>query len=120
MMTHAAYTIVKVVITSLLIVTISELSKRSTLLGAVLASLPMTSTLAMLWLYVDTKDSGKVSDLAGNILWFSIPSVLFFIILLAALKKGAPFYLSLGVSMAVTAGCYYLMVILLARHGFKW
>jgi hypothetical protein len=119
MMAPAGYTIVKVVITSLLIVAISELSKRSTLVGSVLASLPVTSTLAMLWLYVDTKDINKVADLAGSILWFALPSLVFFISLVVLLKKAAPFYLSMGFSMSVTAGCYLLMIALLARYGVK-
>jgi len=61
------YTIIKVIATSLLIVAISELSKRSSLLGALLASMPLISVLAILWLYIDTKDVAKVSDLATGI-----------------------------------------------------
>jgi hypothetical protein len=45
-----SYTIIKVIITSLLIVAISELSKRSSLFGALLASLPLISVLAILWI----------------------------------------------------------------------
>jgi hypothetical protein len=119
MLTPASYAIIKVIITSVLIVAISELSKRSSMIGALLASLPITSTLAMLWLYVDTKDTGKVADLAGSVLWFAIPSVVFFVCLVVLLKKGAAFYLTLGFSMAVTAGCYYLMIVVLARYGIK-
>jgi hypothetical protein len=68
-----SYTIIKIIITSLFIVSISELSKRSSLLGALLASLPLTSVLAMLWLYIDTKDTEKVADLAASIFWLVIP-----------------------------------------------
>jgi hypothetical protein len=69
------YTILKVIITSVLIVAIAVLSKRSSLLGAILASLPLTSALAILWLYIDTKDVAKVSELASNIFWLVIPSL---------------------------------------------
>lgn len=119
MLTPASYAVAKIVMTSLLIVAISELSKRSSLIGALLASLPITSTLAMVWLYVDTKDVGKVSNLAGSVLWFTPPSVAFFVVFLVLLKKGAPFYLTLDFSMAVTAGCYLLMIAVLARYGVK-
>jgi uncharacterized membrane protein (GlpM family) len=70
-------TLIKVIITSLLIVAISALSKRSSLLGALLASLPLMSVLAMLWLYSDTKDTGKVADLAAGNFWLVIPSLVF-------------------------------------------
>jgi len=114
-----SYTIIKVIITSLLIVAISELSKRSSLIGAFLASLPLTSVLAMLWLYTDTKDVTKVSDLASSIFWLVIPSLAFFISLPLLLKKGIPFYLSMGLSMAVTAGVYFIMITILMRFGIK-
>lgn len=113
------YAIIKVIITSLLIVAISELSKRSSLLGALLASLPLTSVLAMLWLYIDTKDVAKVSNLATSVLWLVIPSLVFFISLPVLLKKGLNLYLSMGLSISVTAGCYLLMIAILARFGIK-
>lgn len=53
------YYIFKIVITTILIVVISEISKRSSLMGSVLASIPLVSVLAMVWLYVDTKDIEK-------------------------------------------------------------
>lgn len=113
------YAIIKVIITSVLIVAISELSKRSSLLGALLASLPLTSVLAMLWLYVDTNDVAKVSGLATSVFWLVLPSLVFFICLPILLKKGVEFYLSMGLSMTVTAGCYFLLVVLLTRYGIK-
>jgi len=113
------YTIIKVIATSLLIVAISELSKRSSLLGALLASMPLISVSAILWLYIDTKDVAKVSDLATGIFWLVIPSLAFFVSLPILLKNGVNFYLSLGLSMSVTAGCYFLMTQILMRYGIK-
>jgi hypothetical protein len=113
------YTLSKVIITALIIVTISEVSKRSSLLGALFASLPLTSVLAMLWLYSETKDVAKVADLANNIFWLAIPSLAFFISLPALLKKGLNFYLSMGLSMTVTTGCYFGVIAVLARYGIK-
>jgi len=59
--------LIKVAITAVLVVAISEVAKRSSLAGAVLASIPVMSVLAMIWLYVDTCDTGKVADLATDI-----------------------------------------------------
>jgi hypothetical protein len=73
----------------------------------------------MLWLYIDTGNVQKIADLANNILWFSIPSIAFFITLPILLKKGVEFYLSLGIAAMLTAGCYGLMLIILARYGIK-
>jgi len=58
--------------------------------------------------------------LAANIFWLVIPSLVFFISLPVLLKKGLNFYLSMGLSMSVTAGCYLLMIAVLARFGIKF
>ena len=113
------YSVIKVIITSLIIVAISEISKRSSFIGALLASLPLVSVLAMVWLYIDTKDVEKVSDLAGSIFWLVIPSLAFFISLPLLLKKGLDFYLSMGASMLITAGCYFLLIKILLRFGIQ-
>ena len=69
------YYLIKIAITTFLIVGISEIAKRSTLLGALLASVPLISILAMLWLYIDTKDAEKVGDLATSVFWLTLPSI---------------------------------------------
>ncbi|SFU34506.1 hypothetical protein SAMN05216339_101443 [Nitrosomonas eutropha] len=113
------YIFIKVVITSLLIVSIAELSKRSSLIGALLASLPLTSVLAMFWLYIDTQDVGKVADLATGIFWMVIPSLVFFVSLPLLLKAGINFYLSMGFSLSATAGCYFIMIFILKYFDIK-
>jgi len=50
------YYAIKVVISAALIVVISEVSKRYSLIGGILASLPIVSVLALVWLYYDTND----------------------------------------------------------------
>lgn len=61
---------------------------------------------------IEEKFIAKVSDLATSIFWLVIPSLVFFISLPVLLKKGVEFYLSMGLSMSVTAGCYFLMIAL--------
>lgn len=111
------YYIAKVAVTAVLVVLIAEISKRSSFIGAVLASVPLTSVLAMLWLYIDTGDVGKVSALASSIFWLVLPSLALFIALPILLTKGLGFYPSLAVSIAITAICYWLMVVTLRHYG---
>lgn len=113
------YYVTKVAITALLVVLISEVAKRSTFLGAVLASVPLTSVLAMLWLYLDTGDAAKVSALAGSVFWLVLPSLALFVALPLLLAKGVNFYAGLVVSIAITAFCYWLMVTLLRLYGIE-
>lgn len=113
------YYLVKIAITTILIVLISEIAKRSSYIAAILASIPLVSVLAMVWLYVDTKDVNKVSDLATSVFWLVIPSLSLFIALPLLLKQGINFYLSMGIAMVITAVCYALMVITLNHFGIK-
>ncbi|MFU8763854.1 MAG: DUF3147 family protein [Haliea sp.] len=111
------YYITKVAITAVLVVLIAEISKRSSFIGAVLASVPLTSVLAMLWLYLDTGDAGRVAELASSVFWLVLPSLALFVALPVFLAQGIGFYLSLGVSIAITAVCYGLMTMILRYFG---
>ncbi|MFQ5759854.1 MAG: DUF3147 family protein [Acidiferrobacterales bacterium] len=114
-----AYYLVKIAVTTVLIVVISEIAKRSSFVGAILASIPLISVLAMFWLYIDTKDVTKVSALASSIFWLVLPSLALFVTLPMLLKQGINFYTSISVSIVVTIGCYWLMVAILNHYGIR-
>jgi hypothetical protein len=115
MMYYAA----KVLITTGLIVLISEISKRSTLIGAILASVPLVSVLAMIWLYWDTHDAMQVAALSRSILWLVIPSLVLFVLLPILLERALNFYASLAASIAATVLCYYVMIAVLRHFGVR-
>lgn len=114
-----AYYLTKIAITTLLVVLISEIAKRSSLIGAILASVPLVSVLAMIWLYIDTKDIDKISSLSYSIVWLVLPSLALFIALPLFLKQGINFYLSMTMSVALTVICYWLMITALGHMGIK-
>ena len=109
------YYTIKIMLSALIIVAVSEIAKRSSLLGAALASLPLTSLLAFVWLYLDTGDVQKVSSLSSDIFWLVLPSLALFLVLPLLLKMGWGFWLSLAVAMLVTAACYGVMLLLINR-----
>lgn len=114
-----AYYLIKIAITTVLIVAISEIAKRSSFIGALLASVPLVSILAMIWLYVDTKDAAKVRDLSTSIFWLVLPSLAFFVTMPLLIRQGLNFYLSISICLAVTVGCYWLMISVLGHYGIK-
>ncbi len=113
------YYVLKIAITVVLIVAISEIAKKSSMFGAVLASIPLISVLAMFWLYFDTQDVEKVSALSTSVFWLVIPSLALFIALPILLNSGLYFYLSMAISCGITALCYFLMVSVLGHFGIK-
>jgi hypothetical protein len=110
---------VKVVLTSLLVVFASEAAKRSVLLGAVLASLPLTSLLAMIWLYVDTRDPERVAALASGIFWLILPSLTLLLVFPLLLRRGVPFWPSLLLGVLLTVAGYLAMLAVLKWLGIE-
>jgi hypothetical protein len=106
---------VKVVVTALLVVAISEVSKRSSSVGALLASIPIVSVLAMIWLYSDTGDTAQVAALSRSGFWLVLPSLVLFLLLPVLLARGYHFYFSLAASIGATV-LVYLCAISLGRH----
>lgn len=113
------YYIFKILVTAILIVLISEISKKSTLVGSILASIPLVSVLGIMWLYIDTKDIQRITTLSKSIFWLVIPSLALFVTLPILLRKEYNFYLSMGLSITITVLCYYLMIYILGRFGIR-
>ena len=111
--------IFKLLISSGIIVLVSEIAKKSSYLGGLIASIPLISVLSMVWLYIDTKDIESVKALSNSILWMVIPSISLFISLPILLKSGIGFYLSIFLSIIITIGCYGLTLLLLPRFGIE-
>lgn len=114
-----AYYLIKIAITTGLIVVISEVARRSSLIGAILASMPIVSVLAMCWFYVDTKSTSRVSVLSTSIFLLTLPSLALFISLPFLLRYGVNFYLAILVSIGLTAICYFTMIMTLSHFGIK-
>jgi len=88
------------------IVTASEIAKRSAVFGALVISLPLASIMSMTWLYNDTEDTAQVADFAESILWLVIPSMLLFLILPFLLRRGWGFEASMALGIVATIVAY--------------
>ncbi len=107
------YFIVKVLITALIVAAISELSRRFNLFAAALASLPLVSILAFIWIYVDTKDTEKLITMSHDVFWLVLPSLAFFLIFPLLLKNGIAFGWAMLVACICMIALYGVMVWLL-------
>ncbi|TYC03072.1 MAG: DUF3147 family protein [Kosmotoga sp.] len=109
------YSVVKIITTAVIIFLISEIAKRYSLFAGIIASLPLTSLLAMIWLYIDTKDLSLISDLSKEIFYMVIPSLAFFICLPIFISKTKNFLLSMIMSSLLTTGAYYLWFFIIKK-----
>ncbi|MBI4060067.1 MAG: hypothetical protein HY403_01420 [Elusimicrobia bacterium] len=109
----------KIVLSALIIAGASELGKRSALAGALLISLPLSSLLALSWLYAETKDAGRVAAMTEGIFWALLPSLIFFLLLPALLRRGWGYWPALGAACAATGAGYALYAAILRRLGIS-
>jgi len=113
------YLIIKAGISGAIVAAVSEIARRHPGWGGLLASLPLTSMLAMIWLYRDSSDAERVAQLSVSTIWFFIPSVPLFIVLPVMIRSGMGFWASMAIVVAGTLALYALMFWAAPRLGLK-
>lgn len=111
--------LLKVAISAVIIAAVSEIAKRFTIFAALIASLPLNATLAMIWVYRDTRDPGKIIELSWGIFWAVLPSQAFFVALPLLLKSGMKFSWAMTLSVFIMFAAYSVYVLVLNRFGIK-
>ena len=109
----------KILITALIVVVISEISRRSTIIAGLIASIPLTSLLAIIWIYFETSDVENIKNLSSNILMMIPPSLTFFICLPLFIDMKVEFYVSIFLSIVITAIVYWLYFYILEIIGIN-
>jgi hypothetical protein len=113
------FIIIKAAISGLLVAAVSETAKRSPALGALIASLPLVSVLAMIFLWRETADSERIAAHAESTFWYVLPSLPMFLVLPTLLRSGVHFYIALALSCLLTVALYLAMVWTLKRFGIS-
>jgi hypothetical protein len=108
----------KIILSALLIWGISEISRRNTSIAALLASLPLISLLAMIWMYHDTHDVTRIAAFSWSVIWYVLPSLILFALLPPLLTRWhVPFYGALFLASAATIAAFFMMKALLKVIG---
>ncbi len=113
------YYALKVGLSAIVIVAITEIAKRNSGFAALIAALPLTSLLAFVWLYVEGTEPARIADLSGQIFWLVLPSLLLFLLLPWLIRQGLGFWLSLALSIAATTACYLAILPVLRKFGVQ-
>lgn len=108
---------VKAIVSGILVALISTIARRYPGWGGLVASLPLVSVMAMLWLYGETREPEKVASLAMSTFWFFLPSMPMFLIIPWLLRSGWSFAATMGVAIVVTLALYAGMNWLAPRLG---
>ncbi len=114
------YALLKAAISGIIVSAVSETARRSPALGALIASLPIVSILAMIWLWRDTQDAERIAAHSEATFWLVLPSLPMFLVLPAMLRSGISFYVALGLSCLLTIALYMITIWILKRFTLNF
>jgi hypothetical protein len=109
--------IVRAALSGLIVAAIAFIARKSPGAGGLLASIPLVSTLGMIWLWHDTRDTKLVADYVGSTFWYFLPSMPMFLLIPAMLRSGYGFWAALSAGCALTIVLYVITVAIAARFG---
>jgi hypothetical protein len=113
------YPILKALLSGIIIMAVSEIAKRSPAFGALVASLPLVSVLAIIWLWRDTGDTARIANHAEATFWYVLPSLPMFLAFPWLLRHGTPFWWALIAGLVLTIILYSLTIVIAARFGVR-
>lgn len=110
--------ITKYLITAAIVVGVSELAKRSDRLGALLASLPLVTLLALTWLHVEKQPASKISNHAWYTFWYVVPTLPMFLAFPYLFGRFG-FWPALGFSALITMASFVLFALAIKPFGIR-
>jgi hypothetical protein len=113
------YLIIKAALSGIIVAAVSEVARRYPGWGGLVASLPLTSLLAMVWLFRDTHDPERVAELSVSTFWFFLPSVPLFVALPLMIRSGLGFWPSMALAVAGTLALYAAWFWAAPRLGIR-
>ena len=98
----------KTMLSVLIIVSVTELSKKDTNIGALILALPIVSFTSYTILWFETKDTEMIADLAKNNFLYVLPVIPALPLFSWMLKQGFGFFTTLFAATAMTALLFLL------------
>lgn len=108
----------KYLVTAGVVVVVSEAAKRSDKLGGFIASIPLVTFLALIWLYVEKQPQEKISQHAWYTFWYVIPTLPMFLAFPILLPR-IGFVLTMVASLGLTAVCFGLFAMVVRQFGIQ-
>jgi hypothetical protein len=111
------YLLITAALSGLIVAVVSEVAQRRPGIGGLIASLPLVSVLAFIWLWRDTGNVERIAAQSQATFWFVLPSLPMFLVVPAMLRHGVGFWTALAAGCLLTIGLYLVTLWLLPRVG---
>ena len=93
------YTVLKVIVSAIIIWIITEVSRRVPTQGGIIAALPTVSILSIIWLYVQGEQMETLSKFAFGVVWGIPATAVMLVIVGISLQHSLHLFVSLGLGM---------------------
>ncbi len=113
-----AWLIIKYLLTSAVVVAVSEFAKRNDRLGGLVAALPLVTVLALIWLQVENQSEQKIANHAWYTFWYVVPTLPMFLAFPYLLPR-IGFWSSLMLCIIITLICFALFALVVRRFGIE-
>ena len=120
-LTPNLFDLMKVLLTAVIILFVTKIQIVSDKLSALLIALPLTSIIAMIWMWHELKipeEAKRIESIANHAcytFWFVLPTMPMFLVIPWMLRKGFGFYFTLGVNAVMTTVLFWLLVVSLKK-----
>ena len=93
---------IKLFVSVSIIILCTQIGRRFPTLAGLIAVMPLTGLIVLLWLYSDNPDNfGLMIQYTRGALWGIVPSILFFLVAFVCFYKHLPLWIVLCASFAV-------------------
>ena len=116
-LTFTPLDVVKLFVTAAIILLVTKIQLVSDRLSALLIALPLTSLIAMMWMYHDGQSSQRLANHSEGTFWFVLPTLPMFLILPWMLRSGIGFWTSLAANCGITVILFWVTVVVIRRFG---
>ena len=99
------FILLKIIITALVIVFVSEIAKLNDRIGGLIAALPITTLLILFWMHYENNSIEKISNHVSYTLLYVLPTLPMFLVFPYFINKFG-FYWSIIISVFITIFFY--------------
>ena len=108
----------KIIVTALIIVIVTEVAKFNDRIGGLIAALPITTFMILFWLHYENNSVEKISNHVSYTILYVIPTLPMFLVFPYLINKFG-FYWSIIISIFITIFFVVLVHLLTKKYGYK-
>jgi len=109
--------IVKIVLSAIIIAAVSKIAQSFPKAGALIASLPLTTLLVLIWMQIEGADRSKISKHAELTFWYVLPTLPMFLLFPYLEKCNVNFWINIASCCILTLVVFFVYALIMKKFG---